>query len=126
MWRRLIQGVCTRPGGLLLIGTAIGILAGAERLFWHRHRVTPTVVPSPSTPVTRPQIPSRRENYFQIRRTKSELGYTYWYLQGYGCYQCFLLFDTWREAVESAAIRLRPLQPRSPTEAETELNAQYC
>ncbi len=46
-----------------------------------------------------------RRNYFSIRRTKSELGYVFWVLHGHGEFQCFVLFDSWREAIEEAIRR---------------------
>ena len=49
---------------------------------------------------------ARRRDYFSIRRTKSELGYVYWVLQGYGEFQCFVLFDTWKEAAAEASRRV--------------------
>ena len=43
---------------------------------------------------------------FSIRRTRSELGYTYWVLQGHGKYNGFTLFDTWQEAIDEAQRRI--------------------
>ena len=45
--------------------------------------------------------------YFRIRRTRSELGYTFWILEGLDKHKCFVLFDTWREAIDEANLRLR-------------------
>jgi len=110
MLRQLIKGVCSHQGRLILMGSAIGVLAGVERLLSRSPRPKRTIVSSLSAPVTRMPAPHPREHYFQVRRTKSELGYTYWYLQGHGCFQCFLLFDTWREAMDEANIRVHALK----------------
>jgi hypothetical protein len=52
-----------------------------------------------------------RTDYFEIRRTQSELGYTYWILKGHGIFQCFELFDSWEEA--TAQLKLRTEQASS-------------
>lgn len=54
--------------------------------------------------LARPKQPAR---CFSIKRTKSELGYTFWILQGFGRHKCFILCDTWQEAIEEANQRLR-------------------
>jgi hypothetical protein len=46
------------------------------------------------------------DRQFSIKRTKSELGYVYWILEGYGKHKCFVLCDTWEEAMEQAQSRL--------------------
>jgi len=51
--------------------------------------------------------PKRRTRCFSIKRTKSELGYTFWILEGFGRHKCFILCDTWREAMDEANSRLR-------------------
>jgi hypothetical protein len=48
--------------------------------------------------------PSDRQ--FSIKRTKSEVGYVYWVLEGYGRHKCFVLCDSWEEAMEQAKARL--------------------
>ena len=56
--------------------------------------------------------------YFRIRRTRSELGYTFWILEGLDKHKCFVLFDTWREAIDEANLRLRrPAQRAAPAPA---------
>ena len=47
-----------------------------------------------------------RTDFFQIRQTRSELGFVYWVLQGNGRFLSFTLFDTWQEAMDSANQRL--------------------
>jgi hypothetical protein len=48
----------------------------------------------------------RGDRQFSIKRTKSEVGYVYWILEGYGKHKCFVLCDTWEEAMEQAKARL--------------------
>jgi hypothetical protein len=67
---------------------------------------------------------------FRIYRSKTDLGYTYWVLQGFGAFQSFALFDTWEQAIQEADRRLTvarriALRPRQATEAATrELHLQ--
>lgn len=60
----------------------------------------------------RPSKPRPAVRCFRIKRTKSELGFTFWILEGLGKHKCFVLFDTWREAMDEACRRLlqEPLQ----------------
>ncbi len=60
--------------------------------------------------------------YFRIRRTKSELGYTFWILQGFDKHKCFVLFDTWQEAIDEANLRLR--HPHSSRIAQPVANCE--
>jgi hypothetical protein len=52
------------------------------------------------------KTPTRAAPHFRIRRTKSELGYTFWILQGFAKHKCFVLCDTWQEAIDEANLRL--------------------
>jgi hypothetical protein len=49
---------------------------------------------------------SRTDRQFSIKRTKSEVGYVYWILEGFGKHKCFVLCDTWEEAMEQAKSRI--------------------
>lgn len=60
---------------------------------------------TPSAPLVRSAI-NRANRQFSIKRTKSEVGYVYWILEGYGKHKCFVLCDTWEEAMEQAKNRL--------------------
>jgi hypothetical protein len=102
MLRRVFRGLCKSSNGLTLVAGAIGVLTGFERLMGGCAR------PRPDLPV-RPLAP--RTGYFDIKRTRSELGYTYWVLHGFGQYRCFVLFDTWREAMDEAVVRVRAAAP---------------
>jgi hypothetical protein len=59
----------------------------------------------PPTPLVRSAL-TRSDRQFSIKRTKSEVGYVYWILEGYGKHKCFVLCDTWEEAMEQAKTRL--------------------
>ena len=58
-----------------------------------------------NTPVFRSGL-SRTDRQFSIKRTKSEVGYVYWILEGFGKHKCFVLCDTWEEAMEQAKSRI--------------------
>ena len=60
---------------------------------------------TPPAPLVRSAM-SRGDRQFSIKRTKSEVGYVYWILEGYGKHKCFVLCDTWEEAMEQAKSRL--------------------
>jgi hypothetical protein len=51
--------------------------------------------------------PKPTERPFHIRRTKSEVGYVYWILEGRGKHKCYVLCDSWQEAVAEANRRLQ-------------------
>ena len=96
MLRRIFRGLCKNSSGLTLVAGAIGVLTGVERLMSNH-----PIREQPKKPI------ASRTNYFEIKRTRSELGYTYWVLHGFGCYRCFALFDTWQEAMDEAGLRLK-------------------
>jgi hypothetical protein len=58
-----------------------------------------------TAPVFRSAL-GRADRQFSIKRTRSEVGYIYWILQGFGNHKCFVLCDTWEEAMEQAKTRL--------------------
>lgn len=103
MLRHIVQGLCTNTGGRRLVASAIGVLAGVECLLSSR----PKERRRPAVPVHRAVAKApERTHYFTIRRTTSDLGLTYWVLQGFGCYQGFTLLDTWQEAMDEATTRI--------------------
>ena|SRR5437764_6402593 len=93
-----------------LLAGAVGVLAGLRHLLFAKDRVErdgELSAPASAASIrTAEPAGEKRRNYFSIRRTKSELGYVYWVLQGHGEFQCFVLFDTWREAVDEALCRV--------------------
>ena len=97
MLQNIFRGLCHNSGGVILVAGAIGVLAGVKQL------LSGSAVTQPSsrirTPRQTPGMPKTLDR-FSIRRTQSELGYTYWVLQGHGEYSGFTHFDTWQEAVD--------------------------
>jgi hypothetical protein len=61
---------------------------------------------APSMPPVFRSALNRSDRQFSIKRTKSEVGYVYWILEGFGKHKCFVLCDTWEEAMEQAKARL--------------------
>lgn len=66
-------------------------------------RVEPSTTPSATLVHS---AMNRGDRQFSIKRTKSEVGYVYWILEGYGKHKCFVLCDTWEEAMEQVKNRL--------------------
>jgi hypothetical protein len=95
--KRLIDGlsrsVCRKKSGIVLLSGVAAVLVGVERLIAPRS--------APLLAVRKP-----RTDYFSIRQTRSELGYTFWVLQGHGHFTSFTLFDKWREAIDEANLRI--------------------
>ena len=98
MLQNLVRGLCRNAGGIILVAGTIGLLTGVKQLM-------------AAPPAVRRKERSTRYKYdhaidrFTIRRTQSELGYTYWVLQGFGKYRGFTLFDTWQEAISEVERR---------------------
>ncbi len=113
-WKRLISGLSRNRTGIALLEGAAAILIGVERALSSRPgprvRVTQQPSPTPATTIAKPA----RTSYFTIRQTRSELGYVYWVLRGFGCYQSFALFDTWAEARDAANARLAQQTVEAP------------
>jgi len=125
MLRNIFRGICTHSGGMALVVGTIGVLAGVEHLLSSRpkgqklQRRAARPLAGAATRVAPIRVAATRVDYFQIRRTKSELGYTYWVLQGFGAFQSFTLHDTWREAVDDAMARIATFEStRSNTHEE--------
>ena len=114
MLHNVFRGLCRNRGGVILVAGAIGVLAGVKHLLSRPaapHGQSPTI---PKSDISKSGL-SKTLDRFTIRRTQSELGYTYWVLQGYGQYTGFTLFDTWQEAVEEMTRRT----VQEPTAAAT-------
>jgi len=115
-------------GGLLIAAgvavLAVGVLAAAEVLLQspdrrprRREQEDPATKPAepepiaPAAALVQPLVPKTdAARNFSIKRTKSEVGYVYWILEGYGKYKCFILCDTWEEAVEQAKTKLAEIE----------------
>jgi hypothetical protein len=103
--KRLVRGVFGAG--------VVGVLAGVERLLQNS---VPARAPEVKQPATVEDVPAteepvaaeslKTERHFSIKRTKSEVGYVYWILEGYGKYKCFVLCDSWDEAVAQAKAKL--------------------
>ena len=108
MLRQIFHGVCSIPKSRVIVAGAIGMLVGIEHLMATRPRKDTKRFRDPDAATASPEpvpVPSHTR-LFAIRRTKSDLGYTYWVLQGFDACTCFLLFDTWQEAMDEATSRL--------------------
>ena len=98
--RRLAQALLATSGVFILMaGVTLVFLSSDGRKSGSRRGNRP-----PSKPAPELNAQPNRSDYFEIRRTQSELGYTYWILKGHGVYQCFELFDSWREAMSEAQL----------------------
>src|SRR5947209_17752343 len=104
------------PLGMHLIAGAVGLLAGLQYLLSPKGKLPSTVNPVPTRPAPGRNVPGAAEkqrDFFSVRRTKSEFGYVYWVLQGFGEFQCFVLYDTWQEAMDEASRRVSEYRLRT-------------
>ena len=90
--------------GIVLIAGLVVVLASFSK-FWFKR--TPNYCRKQAR-TKKPESPAQRERiaFFQIRQTRSDLGFVYWVLQGHGRFASFTLFDTWQEAMDSTNQRL--------------------
>jgi hypothetical protein len=113
--RPLSLGIQLLAGAVGLLAGAVGLLAGLQDLLSPKDRKTygeELSTPANAACASHSALADRR-NCFSIQRTNSELGYVYWVLQGYGEFQCFVLFDTWKEAVDEACLRIADCRAKS-------------
>lgn len=106
MLQNMVRGLCRKSCGVVLVAGAIGVLAGVERFL-----SAGELVPARTYDSRRSPVEPRTADRFSIRRTRSELGYTYWVLQGHGKYRGFALFDSWQEAMDEVQRRFA-ISPR--------------
>ena len=59
-------------------------------------------------------VDGRRRDFFSLTRSRSNDSLPRWVLQGFGRHQCFLLFDSWQEAMDQANFRVESLATNSP------------
>lgn len=104
---RFLRGVRRHPFKLLLAAGAFGVCATLRRL-----AQTEGLFVVDRGGRLQADKPFRHgKDYFCVRRTKSEVGYIYWVLQGYGQFHCYELYDSWREACDEAVRRAEMKQP---------------
>ena len=120
--KSLLNGVLIITGA---VAAAVGVLTGMERLLktpeQPRRRLPARDETSPmfEGPIKTSEVPFESvveavspaakkvaDRNFSIKRTKSEVGYVYWILEGYGKYKCFVLCDSWDEAVAQAKAKM--------------------
>lgn len=117
--KHLVKRLIVVSGAIVLMA---GVVACAERFLfvakgWRRRRNDlDGAPPSPAGEAATAEggagiLPTARttERKFSIKRTKSEVGYVYWILEGFGSYKCFVLCDSWEEAVAQAKARLEEI-----------------
>ena len=104
MLHNLLRGLCRNPGGVVLVAGTIGVLAGLKHFISGRAIETGLNRARAGRERLRTSV---RLDRFSLRRTHSDLGYTYWVLQGFGRYRGFTLFDTWQEAIDDIQRRTR-------------------
>jgi hypothetical protein len=95
--RKMFGGVWKTSKALALAAGGVGLVVALQRFLSKPSRQQ--LDSSASRPL------NGRRDYFQIRRTKSDVGYTYWVLRGFGDFECYVLLDTWQEAMDEACRR---------------------
>ena len=105
MFKGIFGGLLMATGALVLAAGVVGLIVVVERLLDNRAR-DGGKEPQSSPPQTAPLARPKTKPHFSIKRTKSEVGYIYWILEGHGKYKCFVLCDSWEEAMEQAKSRL--------------------
>ena len=111
---RIFGGLLMATGALVLAAGVVGVIVVLERALTNREKDRQQPPAAPETPARPPVVAAaepqatrpKAERHFSIKRTKSEVGYVYWILEGHGKYKCFVLCDSWEEAIEQAKARL--------------------
>ena len=104
--KRLLGGLFITAGAVVL---AVGVLACVQGLLStspRRRRSAVPTKPDAVNPQAEPVAEPPKPRNFSIKRTKSEVGFVYWILEGFGRYKCYVLCDSWEEAVEQAKIQM--------------------
>ena len=103
--KNFVRVLAKRRGGARVLGGIAAVLVGVERLMTpsHKRATERRQAVAGHGATVKPVV---RSNFFSIRQTKSEFGYTYWVVQGHGVYASFELFDTWPEAMAAVEARL--------------------
>ena len=64
--------------------------------------------PERCKPDPHPAAAGKGRDYFSITKSRGHVN-PKWVLQGFGRFECFLLFDSWREAMDQACFRIENL-----------------
>ncbi len=100
--KHLLNGLFIAASATVL---AVGVVVALETLLSKRpKRNHPIPEPAPKPPPE--PVKQKPERNFSIKRTKSEVGFVYWILEGYGRYKCFILCDSWNEAIAEAKVKM--------------------
>jgi hypothetical protein len=103
----LVNVLARRRSGLWLLGGVAAVLGTVERLLAVTEKRRPEALnPAPAPSAFTPSPTIVRSDFFTVKRTQSDLGLTFWVLQGHGVYASFELFDTWAEAIQRVNQRL--------------------
>ncbi len=94
-------------------GVAVGTAAALARSRRVRRAIEAARIagesrPCALKPAQRSAEPVRRD-YFVITKMRGSCGPQKWVLQGFGRFECLLLFDSWREAMDQACFRTENL-----------------
>jgi hypothetical protein len=101
--KSFVDVLARRRGGIFVLSGIAALLTGVERVLRSPGASART---GKHGETSSGNFARQRKNFFSIRQTRSELGYVYWVLQGYGEFSSFELFDTWVEAMTAADARL--------------------
>lgn len=123
-WRRMVERMARSRSGMIVLSGLAAVLGGVEKVLSGRPQTRVESATRLGARATAPSPAAARLHYFTIRQTRSELGYVYWVLQGFGYFQSFALFDTWAEAMQSADERI--VVARNTLRAESESVAREC
>ncbi len=97
--------------GRLLFGLAItsGTLIGTVVLLARRREPVHSPPDCGCGKTSTGSTTASARDYFHITRSRGTSPAQKWVLQGFGRYQCFLLFDSWREAMDQATFHMESL-----------------
>jgi hypothetical protein len=106
MGARVLRGLIVGSGALIMAATVVAIATRNRRADFKK-RFACKCESGETEPA--PPVHRQRGDYFQITRSRGKGSKQKWVLQGFGRYQCFLLFDSWREAMDQATFHAENL-----------------
>ena len=111
MFGRILTGLAAAAGAFLAVAVA-------------KQKRQPVYDCGRSQPVASLNAASgERRDYLQITRLRGRDIRPQWLLQGFGRYQCFLLFASWQETMEQATFRMETLA--AETAELVQLSGEY-